>query len=66
MTANPQARIAAHHTGKGASATRNNAPESVTFHAHASKKAAKAAETRLYYKAHGDKVRGAGNTKAFD
>jgi predicted GIY-YIG superfamily endonuclease len=28
MTANPEARIAAHH--KGASATRNNAPESVT------------------------------------
>ena len=69
MTAKPEARIAAHHSGKGASATRNSAPLSVTFHAHASKKAAKTAETRLYFAekaAHGgDKVRGAGNTKQF-
>lgn len=69
MTRNPVDRITAHHTGKGASATRGHAPESVTFQAHSSYKAAKAAETKTYFEQkamHGSHhVRGAGHTKAF-
>lgn len=69
MTSDPEVRIDAHHTGKGASATRQHPPEAVTIHSQPSKMAAKAAETRLYYaekaKHGGEKVRGAGYTKAF-
>lgn len=69
MTSNPVDRITAHHTGKGASATLKHAPESVTFQAHPSRKAAKAAETRTYFNQkakHGShRVRGAGHTKPF-
>lgn len=69
MTSNPVDRITAHHTGKGASATRGHPPEAVTFQAHSSYKAAKIAETKTYFEQkakHGsDRVRGAGHTKAF-
>jgi predicted GIY-YIG superfamily endonuclease len=69
-SANPAKRIADHHAGNGASATKKYAVESVTITPHKSVKAAKAAETATYYqqkaKYGGENVRGAGHTKGFE
>lgn len=68
-TTNVNRRVAQHKSGRGAVAVRGHTITRVSVKRHASIKAARAAETRLYYKManrHGRaNVRGAGHTKRF-
>lgn len=68
-TANPDRRIAQHKHGHGANAVKGHTIKSVHVKKHASIKAARKAETRLYHAQvarHGrNNVRGAGNTRKF-
>ena len=70
MNGNLSQRVAQHFGGNGSVVTKQNSVKSFShIYQHASKSAAKAAETRNYYAAKtnygANNVRGAGNTTRF-